>query len=320
MSRPPLTWVIGSGGLLGSNVEQAMGRRGPVWRIPEPIRWTTSETGGQLARAAQMFATAAQGRPWQVAWCAGAGVMATTVDAFAEEADVFGVFLDALSETMPARSDGAVFFASSAGGLYAGSPGPPFTEDSVVRPTSPYGDAKLREEQIVSEWADVHDWPVVIGRIANLYGAGQNLAKPQGLISQICRAHLLRQPISIYVPLDTVRDYLYARDCGDLVAAVLDRGRRDGHAHGSSAHVKILASQRGVTIGAVLAELRRVLKQRVKVIHGLSATAKFQARDLRLRSVVWPDLDRRALTPLPAGIRATLQHLTWQFRDGSLRA
>jgi UDP-glucose 4-epimerase len=81
---------------------------------------------------------------------------------------------------------------------------------------------------------------------------------------------------------------------------------------------KILASQRGVTIGAVLGELRRVLKQSIRVVRGASATAKFQASDLRMRSVVWPELDRRMLTPLPAGMRATVNHMIRQLQAGSL--
>ena len=42
-----------------------------------------------------------------------------------------------------------------------------------------------------------------------------------------------------------------------------------------------------------------------RVVLGTSPIAKYQARDLRLRSTVWRRLDHRALTPLPAGIHAT---------------
>ncbi|MGH8823606.1 MAG: NAD-dependent epimerase/dehydratase family protein [Jiangellaceae bacterium] len=319
MSQPPLTWVIGSGGLLGSNVERALASRGPIWCPMQPIPWNTPEAGSHLAGAVLQFAAAVGERPWQIAWCAGAGVVATSADALNAELTVLRVFLEALSTQMPRGSDGAAFLASSAGGVYAGSTGPPFTEETAVRPISPYGEVKLRLEQGMTAWAAEHRWPVVIGRIANLYGAGQNVSKPQGLISQVCRAHLLRQPISIYVPLDTLRDYLYARDCGELVADVLDRARQEGDpGKGGPVRTKILASQRGVTIGAVLGELRRVLKQSIRVVRGASATAKFQASDLRMRSVVWPELDRRMLTPLPAGMRATVNHMIRQLQAGSL--
>jgi UDP-glucose 4-epimerase len=317
---PPLTWVIGAGGLLGSSVERALARRGPVWRPEGSIPWNKSAAGSELADAAARFATTVDDRPWQIAWCAGAGVIATTADALAEEVVVFDRVLTALSEKMWRGNAGRVFLASSAGGLYAGSSGPPFTERTPVRPIAPYGDVKLRLERIAADWTAVHGWPVVIGRISNLYGAGQDLSKPQGLISQICRAHLLNQPISIYVPLDTVRDYIYAPDCGELVADVLARLWVDVDGGHAPVQVKILASQRGVTIGALLGELRRIFKRSIKVVNGSSATARVQARDLRFRSVVWPDLDRRTLTPLAAGIRATVDHLTLQLQVGSLQA
>jgi UDP-glucose 4-epimerase len=321
MTLSPLTWVIGGGGLLGTNVERAIALRGEVWRPARSIAWGTPDARSQLATAVAQFASRVGDHPWQVAWCAGAGVTTTTADLLAEEARLFDAVLEALSERMRPGSDGAAFLASSAGGLYAGSSSPPFTEESPVSPVSPYGKTKLHLERTLSEWAAAYGWPVVVGRIANLYGAGQNLWKTQGLISQICRAHLLRRPVSIYVPLDTIRDYLYARDCGELVAEMLTRARQDPPALCSTAQIKILASQQGVTIGALLAEARRVLKQRIKVAHAPSTTAgRYQARDLRLRSVVWPELDRRALTPLPVGIRATTNHLMRQIQLGSVRA
>lgn len=311
-----LSWVVGSGGLLGSNVEHALARTGPVWRPTKPIAWATSQAASQLEMAVGRFAAVVGDRPWQVAWCAGSGVVATSGGELAEESAVFDTFLASVSDYLPRRSRGSVFLASSAGGLYAGSSGPPFTENTPVCPISPYGDVKLGLETAATRWAAAYPWPVVIGRIANLYGAGQNMSKPQGLISHICRAQLLRQSISIYVPLDTLRDYIYAPDCGNLVADVFAKLRAETAPR--PVRVKILASQRGVTVGAVLGELRRVFKQSINVVHRTSPTASYQARDLRLRSVVWPELDRRTMTPLPAGIRATVGHLSRQLQAGLL--
>jgi len=76
---------------------------------------------------------------------------------------------------------------------------------------------------LVTEWSQRNEASALIGRIANLYGPGQNISKPQGIISQICRSYLLGYPLSIYVSLDTLRDYIFAPDCAALVAdALLD--------------------------------------------------------------------------------------------------
>jgi UDP-glucose 4-epimerase len=320
VNERPISWVIGAGGLLGSNVERALARRSSIWRPEGPIPWATSAAHRRLEAAVSQFAAVVGERPWLVAWCAGTGVIAATPDALLEEEAALDVVLEALSRRLPRGSDGRAFVASSAGGIYAGSMDPPFTEETPIRPISPYGEMKVRLEKTIAEWASAHGWSAVIGRISNLYGPGQNLAKPQGLISHLCRAHLLRQPISIYVPLDTVRDYLYAQDCGELVADLLATVRLGSAVEDGCVRVKILASQRGVTIGAILGEFRRVFKHSIKVVHGASTATRFQARDLRFRSVAWSELDRRTFTPLPAGIRTTVNHLTRQLQAGSLHA
>ena len=97
-------------------------------------------------------------------------------------------------------------------GCTPGHPEPPFTEHTEPAPISPYGRAKLRSEEIATAFAVRTSTALLVGRLANLYGPGQNLDKPQGLISQLCRAQLTRQPLSVSVPLDTMRDYLFVDD------------------------------------------------------------------------------------------------------------
>jgi UDP-glucose 4-epimerase len=268
------------------------------------VRWGDPEARDQLCRAAITFLQAAGGRPWQIAWCAGAAVTSSNSDRLTVEEGSFEALLEALAAT-GVGTRGALFVASSAGGVYGGAAAPPFTERHQVRPLSAYGSSKLALEKAATAWGYSTGVPVLLGRIANLYGPGQDLTKQQGLISHLCRAHLLRQPTSLFVPLDTVRDYLFAGDCAELVADALDRLRSEG-----GVHIKILASQQAVTVGALVSELRRIFKTAPRIIYGSSPTSHLQARDLRLRSEVWPDLDRRQLTTLPAGINATILALS----------
>ena len=145
---------------------------------------------------------------------------------------------------------------------------------------------------------------MLIGRIANLYGPGQDLAKAQGLVTVLCRAHLARRPASIYVSLDTARDYVFVDDVARLAVAGADRVADEPP---GTVVVKILASQVGTTVAAILGELRRITKHRPRVVLGSSSLARFQARDLRFRSVVWRDLDRLVTTSLPSGMAATMR-------------
>jgi UDP-glucose 4-epimerase len=309
-----LTWVIGAGGLLGRSLENALDT--PLWHPDVPIAWSAPGAGAtDLRHQAGQFLRAARGRPWTVAWCAGAGVTGSSADALELELAALRETLDALGAAARGR-DGAFFFASSAGGVYAGVGAPPYDESSPVRPLAAYGQAKLDGEALVTAWSQRTGTPALIGRIANLYGPGQNLGKGQGLISQICRTHLTGQPLSIYVSLDTLRDYLFAPDCARLIVAGLARLRQQDSVAGPLVVTKILASQRAITIGAVLGEMRRIFKRSPRIVLGASGVAAMQAKDLSLRSRVWPEVDRRALTPLPAGISATAADLQRQLQAG----
>ena len=321
------TWVVGAGGLLGRHVCAASGGQ----PAPVPIPWhdpPAASTALRLGIAALLERAA--GGPWNIAWCAGAGVVATSRDRLEEERLVFARFLSDLADLTDlaglgglggpaaAGADGALFLASSAGGVYAGSADPPFTERSEPRPLAPYGEIKLAMEQQARSFARTTGTPVLIGRIANLYGPGQDLGKPQGLVSQICLTHLSGRPLRIYVSLDTMRDYLYVRDCAAMVDAGLAGIRSHARAGGpGTAVTKILASGRGTTIGALIGESVRLFRRRPHVVQVSSPAAKAQVRDLRLRSTVWRDLDTFARTPLAVGLAATAQDVARQLRAGT---
>jgi UDP-glucose 4-epimerase len=290
-------WVIGSGGLLGSAVcrrLRGLGREALTTAVP----W---EDHDAAVEALLLGARALPDADWEVYWCAGAGVVGSTQAELDNELAVLEDFLAQWEPTGPGRG---FFLASSAGGVYAGSTGAPFTEHTEPAPISPYGLAKLRSEEIATAFAVRTGTALLVGRLSNLYGPGQDLAKAQGLITQLCRAQLTRQPLSVYVSLDTLRDYLFVDDAAAMVVsglgAVTPRGRRA---------LKVLASEQSSTIGAVLGDLHRITRRRPPVVQGTSANARFQVRDLRLRSVAWPRTAALARTPMVAGIAATLSSL-----------
>jgi UDP-glucose 4-epimerase len=314
-----ISWVVGRGGLLGRGVETVLATRGRTWHPAGRFRWEDpDQVSSQLRAACHAFAGEVGEEPWQVAWCAGAGVVGSTAGELERETLALGHLLDALTESFALRQGGrgAMFLASSAGGVYAGSPNPPFSEDSPVRPLAPYGENKLKQEHLAKEWSSRAGTPVLIGRISNLYGPGQNISKNQGLITTVCRRVLARQPLMLYVPLDTIRDYCYVGDASRLVADGLERLRREAIATDAATSatspavvVKIIASQQPATIGTVLAQVRWVTKRPVSVMIATSANAGRQAADLRMISTVWPELDRHPVTTMSAGLRAVVNEL-----------
>lgn len=301
--------IIGSRGLLGKALARELVGRGVAPSCPS-IRWGQPEAGADLASA--FDALVETGDDWQLFWTAGAGVTQTPQHAFDEEIAVFTAFTEHIAMSRGAGA-GTVFFASSAGAAYAGAVGAPFTEATDPVALAPYGVTKLALEVAVAKLTRVGT-RVAIGRIANLYGPGQNLAKPQGLVSQLCRSIVTSKPLGVYVPMDTLRDYIYVDDAAitiaDLTAAVAARPA------GSAAVVKIIGTGQAISIAKVLGELRLIARRRPPLILAASPFSAGQARDLRLRSIVLPELDRRPFTPFAVGFSQTLADV----RGRTLRA
>lgn len=310
MTVPQATLVIGAGGLLGS----------ALMRLARPpVRAATVRWGGENADADLEAAVRAHldelpdVHEWRIIWCAGAGVTGTSEEDLAREVTTFRRCVETVVRHAGDRR-GTLFLASSAGGVYAGSADPPFTEHHAPHPLAPYGHAKLAMEDAAREVLAGTPHRLAIGRIANIYGPGQNLGKMQGLVSHLCKALVTGQPVGVYVPVDTIRDYLYVDDCARMVLALCEAVVRQDR----SDTTKILCSGRGVTIGELIGVTRRVSKRRPHIIFAASRLASLQSLDLRLRSVVLPEIDSCVSTTLPTGISATARAVGDVFRSGQL--
>jgi UDP-glucose 4-epimerase len=293
--------VIGGSGLLGSAVRRAVATTGgEVLRTAVPWGDTEAAIAALLAGSRQLPESG-----WRLVWCAGVGVVGSKAEQLQTELDVVRGFLDAWQP----GAGGAIFAASSAGGVYAGSSGTPFTEDTVPAALSPYGEAKLQLEQLFSDFSGRTDVPLLLGRISNLYGPGQDLGKSQGLVSMLCRAHLTGEPLDIYVSLDTMRDYLFVDDAAAMAVAGLEEAAARG-----GVMTKIFASGQSHTIAGVIGEIRRITRRRPPIVTVPSATSRFQVSDLRFRSVARPDLAPYIRTGFGAGIAACLEAVARQSR------
>ena len=297
----PLCWVVGAGGLVGRHVAAELAASGHEV-VTTAVPWHDEAASVvALTDAVGRFAETRRGRPWSIAWCAGAGVVATGEEALAAEVRVFERVSGALAASVVPGEDGVVFLASSAGGVYAGSAPAPFDERTEPRPLVPYGRAKLAMEQLVRELAASTGLRGVLGRLSNVYGPGQTLGKPQGLLSQLCLADATGRPLPVFVSMDTIRDYLYAGDAARMAARTIALARDEP---AGTVVTKVLASGRPVTVGYLVSEARRVFHRPLRTIPvGGSGTG--QVLDLRLESRVWTEVDALAATPLAAGLSRT---------------
>lgn len=321
-----LLWLIGAGGFLGSHVKGALPLHIPgadVW-MPTPAQFSWATPGRlakEVASAVDAFADAVRARmtPWGLLWCAGIGVVSSSAEALKTEYSCWVQLLDLIGERlvrpMP-NLPGAVFLASSAGGVYGGNTEFLLTEATVPSPNAVYGEHKLRmEEALITFGAASPNVSSLIGRISSLYGMGQNLHKAQGIITHLSRCMIYRHPVNIYVSLDTKRDYLYAADCAHQICASFSRvlTERPGTL------VKIFAAEELTSLARIRGIFFTMAKRRPLIVFA-QPHQRTEAASLSFRSEVWRDLPNIPKTDLAVGIRLVHQYQLILFRQGRLPA
>jgi UDP-glucose 4-epimerase len=228
-------------------------------------------------------------------WLAGAATVASSERDALDEASSYRGFLDQLRRRMNLHA-GTVVLASSAGGVYAGAHDSVISIDTPTSTISAYGRLKVEQEETTRPLAN-EGATVRIVRITNLFGPRSNARKAQGIVHHLARAVLTREPISIYVPLSTARDYVYVDDAAEILSALAytDNG-------GARVSTDILGSGRAVTLAELIALVEGIAHRRVP--YALATGNSDQPGDLRFTPSILADR-----TSLESGIRRTLDQL-----------
>jgi UDP-glucose 4-epimerase len=308
----PLAWVIGRGGLLGSHLERALGRA--HWKKARSFEWQKPTLRAQLdAALSDYFADArtSGSTGWRIFWAAGAGVVGSSAAELAQETATFSYALDRIA-AYAGKMPGALILASSADGVYGECPDIPCTEQSRCMPVSDYGREKLRQEERLRQFSTQTGAAHLVARISNLYGPRQNLRKAQGLISHLVRSLILGQPVHVYVPLDTLRDYAYAEDCANAMVRAAEL------LSGSEGRIKIFASEQPRSISALIGIVSQMLRKKPLIIHAASHMAASQPRNLTFRSEVWRDRIEPFPTALAVGVHQVYRHMSELTRQARL--
>ncbi len=105
-----------------------------------------------------------------------------------------------------------VIFASSGGTVYGDNGMKLNTEDSSTHPINHYGIVKLTIENILLMYNTLYNMENIILRIANPYGAGQNVSQGVGAVTVFANKLLKGEEITIFGDGNTVRDYVGIED------------------------------------------------------------------------------------------------------------
>ena len=137
-------------------------------------------------------------------------------------------------------------------------------------------------------------------------------ARLKGIISHLSRCLIYRHPVSIYVPLDTRRDYLFIDDCARQIAASLSRTMSER----PRAVLKIFASGQSTSLAQIVGVFFRMAKHRPLIVS--RQAQRTQSISVKFRSDVWRDLGGLRKTDLAAGIHLLHEHQLGLFQRGLL--
>jgi UDP-glucose 4-epimerase len=164
---------------------------------------------------------------------------------------------------------------------------------------------KLAAEQYLQEVSCQNVITSTIARISNIYGPGQDLAKAQGIISKLAVSGIRKVPIPIFVPLDTVRNYIYVDDAAEKLV-------RFAKENFGISSIQMVTSPENLSLSSVIGTCNRVFHRRPLVVHCDLGIADQHSRSLAMRSSfdrndrhtsfshglmkVWSDILRRSCT------------------------
>ncbi len=315
-----LAWVLGGTGLLGTALCRVLRGRGTDLFVPEQrFAWADrSRLLAQLADAVQDFALRSAGvARWEIYWAAGTGTMGSSADAMTRETEALAWLLQQLAVSAPRMpSFGAFALASSAGAIYAGAADEVITEETAAAPTTAYAEAKLAHEQLLQDFVRAQPRRAALAaRISTLYGTGQASGKGQGLLAHMARSLLRNQPIQIYVPYDTVRDYIAADDAAVRIVEAM-------HLLPAQPRlvVKIIASECPVTIAEIVSIFKRIARKNPRIVTSANRLSTLYARRVQFRSVALLDASGTAIRSLPVGISQLLMNERMAFVRASVES
>jgi len=295
-------WVIGENGLLGSALQRTLKRRGiRLFKPAGRFFWSDeAKLDKQLQTAVNAFAEfMGDSDNWQIYWAAGIGTMSSTEEELATETRTLSTVLKLIeSESSLMDANGSFAFSSSAGAIYAGTSDDIITEETAVAPTTAYAKEKLKQEDLVSDFAKKNSSStVLLGRISTLYGPGQANGKRQGLLAHIARCLLRNQSVHIYVPFDTIRDYIATDDAAFAIAAAV-------HALSETpgVHIKIIASEHPTTIAEIISVYKRIARRKPRIISSASKLSNLYSRRIQFQSITVPIKEKMLKTSLFVGI------------------
>jgi dTDP-glucose 4,6-dehydratase len=176
-----------------------------------------------------------------------------------------------------------------------------FTEDSPIRPSSPYSASKAAADLLCLAYHRTYGLPITISRCSNNYGPYQF---PEKLIPRMIVLALRNDPLPVYGKGENVRDWLHVSDHCSAIDAILEKGKE-----GDVYNIGGNCERRNVDIVRII--LRRLRKGEELI----TFVKDRQGHDLRYaidNGKITRELGWRPMVDFESGIKDTIQ---WYIKN-----
>jgi len=246
-------------GVIGNEVLAKVRRAYRLQATTVPFSWEPALQVDSLARLSSIVKQACEGfnrgagvPRLNVLWAAGRGGFDLDPATFEAELTSFRHVVDFAADFEKHSGLPVAFhMLSSAGGLYEGQTG--VSPHSTPDPRRPYGTLKLAQEAYLKAACTLAGRHIY--RPSTVYGFS-GFEKRMGLVAKLIWGKTDGRLSSVFVPLQTIRDYLFVGDVARYVAGKM------ALAEPATYNTYILASGKPTSIGEVIRTIDRVVPGR----------------------------------------------------------
>ena len=164
-----------------------------------------------------------------------------------------------LLDALKRRGHGRVIFSSSGGTVYGPLQQVPVPETHVLAPINAYGASKATAEIYLNLYHAMHGLDCRIARIANPFGAGQDVSRGLGAVTAFMSKALNNQPIEVWGTGEVVRDFIHVADVAECLVHLAIAPDLSGQ------HVFNIGSGKGTSLNEIVAALEARLNRKLTV-------------------------------------------------------
>jgi Nucleoside-diphosphate-sugar epimerases len=115
-----------------------------------------------------------------------------------------------------------MIFLSSGGTVYGNQEVQPIIEETRAQPINHYGNIKLCMENTIRTFNTQLHTKMLIARISNPYGPGQDYHKGVGFVDAVLKKAISGEDVEIWGDGTTERDYIFIQDACKMIVSLID--------------------------------------------------------------------------------------------------